>query len=178
VGTLAAFTSQKDPTTWVRATAEVAAAAPEARFVWAGEGELRRATEVAVREAGLGGRVRFPGFVADVETFWRGIDVFFLPSAFEAMGTVLLDAMAHGIPIVTTRVGGIPELVEHEREGLLASRGDARGLAAALLALARDPSRARALGEAGRLRAHEFDVAETSRRTRELYERLLAGSRS
>ncbi|MFN8179458.1 MAG: glycosyltransferase [bacterium] len=178
VGTLAAFASQKDPTTWLAVTAQVAAAAPEARFVWAGEGELRRATEVASREAGLAGRARFPGFVADVETFWRDIDVFFLPSAFEAMGTVLLDAMAHGIPIVATRVGGIPEIVEHEREGLLASRGDARGLAAALLALARDPARGRALGEAGRRRAREFDVAETSRRTRELYERLLQRSRS
>lgn len=175
IGTLAAFTPQKDPSTWVRVIERVCAEEPTVRFVWAGEGELRRATEVAIRDGGLAERVRFPGFLEDPEAFWPHVDVFFLPSAFEAMGTVLLDAMARGIPIVATRVGGIPEVVRHDREGLLAERGDANSLAAALLALVRDPLRARSLGEAGRRRSVEFDVRETSRRTRALYERLIAG---
>jgi glycosyltransferase involved in cell wall biosynthesis len=178
VGTLAAFTPQKDPVTWTAVAERVCREEPQVRFVWAGEGELRRAAEVAVREAGLAERVRFPGFLEDADAFWRDVDICFLPSAFEAMGTVLLDAMARGIPVVATRVGGIPEVVRHEREGLLAERGDRAGLGAALLALVRDGARARALGAAGRRRAAEFDVKETSRRTRELYERLLAGPRA
>ena len=176
IGTLAAFTLQKDPATWALTVRLVCAEEAAVRFVWAGDGELRGQTEVAVRDAGLGGRVELPGFLEDPEAFWRNVDVFFLPSAFEAMGTVLLDAMARGIPIVATRVGGIPEVVRHDREGLLAERGDAAGLAAALLALTRDVARARSLGEAGRRRSLEFDVTETSRRTRALYERLVAGA--
>ena len=176
IGTLAAFTAQKDPSTWALTLRRVCAEEAAVRFVWAGDGELRRTTEVAVGEAGLGDRVELPGFLEDPEAFWRDVDVFFLPSAFEAMGTVLLDAMARGIPIVATRVGGIPEIVRHDREGLLAERGDAAGLAAALLALSRDRARARSLGEAGRLRSLEFDVSETTRRTRELYDRLVAGA--
>ncbi len=174
VGTLAAFTPQKDPGTWVATVRRVAATDPEARFVWAGEGELRASTEVALADAGLSERVRFPGFLADPEDFWSRIDVFFLPSAFEALGTVLLDAMARGIPVVAARVGGIPEVVQDGHEGLLGPPGDADALAAALLAL-RDPAAARRAGELGRRRSAEFDVAHMVRTTRELYARLLAG---
>ncbi len=174
VGTLAAFTPQKDPGTWLATVRRVATAIPEAEFLWAGDGELRRFTEVALADAGLSARVRFPGFLADPEDFWSRIDVFFLPSAFEALGTVLLDAMARGIPVVATRTGGIPEVVRDGEEGLLGSPGRADELAAALLAL-RDPAAARRAGELGRRRSSEFDVAHTVRRTRELYERLLSG---
>lgn len=174
VGTLAAFTPQKDPDTWVAAVRRVAAEDPATRFVWAGEGELRPATEVAIGKCGLADRVSLPGFLADPEDFWRGIDVFFLPSAFEALGTVLLDAMARGIPVVATRAGGIPEIVEDGREGRLADPGDGEHLARLLVSLGRDRGLARALGDAGRRRAREFDVRDTARRTRGLYERLLA----
>ncbi len=175
IGTLAAFTAQKDPTTWLETVRRVANTLPDAQFAWAGEGELRRVTEVAVHDSALGGRVRFLGFLEEPELFWRSVDVFFLPSAFEAMGTVLLDAMAQGIPIVATRVGGIPEVVRHEREGLLAPARDAGALAAALVELRRRPELAQRLGEAGRVRALDFDVLRMARRTRELYERLLSG---
>ena len=178
VGTLAAFTPQKDPATWMETVGRVAAALPEARFAWAGDGELRRSTEVAMGKSAASGRVRFPGFLEDPELFWRSVDVFFLPSAFEAMGTVLLDAMARGIPVVATRVGGIPEVVRHEREGLLAPPGDAAALATALLELRRRPELARRLGEAGRLRALDYDARRTATRTRELYDRLAGGGRN
>jgi glycosyltransferase involved in cell wall biosynthesis len=148
---------------------------PDARFAWAGDGELRRATEVATQEAALGASVRFLGFLEDLESFWRSVDVFFLPSAFEAMGTVLLDAMARGIPIVATRIGGIPEIVRHDQEGLLAPPGDAAALADALVELRRNPELARRLGDAGRTRAREFDARRTAERTRALYDSLASG---
>ena len=178
IGTLAAFTPQKDPGTWVATVRRVAAADGEVRFVWGGEGELRAAVEVALGSAGLSGRARLPGFLEDPEDFWRAIDVFFLPSAFEALGTVLLDAMARGLPIVATRVGGISEVVRDGQEGCLAPAGNSEALARALLAIGRDSGLARRLGEAGRSRAEEFDVERTVQRTRELYERLLSGEGS
>lgn len=174
VGTLAAFTPQKDPATWTATVRKMLEDDPGVVFLWAGDGELRRATEVALSDAGLSGRVRLPGFLVDPEVFWRQIDVFFLPSAFEALGTVILDAMARGIPVVATRVGGIPEVIRDGRDGLLAAPGDGPGLAAALRRL-RDPAEAARFAAAGRERVREFDVVRTVRSTRALYERLLGG---
>lgn len=172
VGTLAAFTPQKDPDTWLRVVKAVAAEDPETRFVWAGTGNLARTVEVAVGESGLRDRVELPGFLEDPERFWRGIDVFFLPSAFEALGTVFLDALARGIPVVATTAGGIPEVVRPDREGLLASVGDAPALARAIARLRRDPDLARRLGSAGRKRAADFEIGSVVDRIVALYERL------
>lgn len=171
VGTLAAFTEQKDPETWLSAVRQVCGELPQVRFVWAGEGELRERVEVGVRQAGLADRVEFPGFV-DPDSVWPRIDVLFLPSAFEALGSVTLDAMARGLPVVATAVGGIPEVVRHEREGLLAPRGDAGALARELLRLARDEALARRLGAAGKVRAQDFEIGKVVDRIVDLYRRL------
>jgi glycosyltransferase involved in cell wall biosynthesis len=173
VGTLAAFTPQKDPETWRITVEAVCASDPEIRFVWAGEGELRAPLEVALQRAGIADRVRLPGFLADPERdFWPEIDVFFLPSAFEALGTVFLDALARGIPVVATTVGGIPEFVRTDREGLLAAPGDADALAKALGRLRGDPTAAREMGEAGRERARAFEIGGIVSDIVSLYEKL------
>jgi len=173
VGTLAAFTPQKDPDTWRRTVETVCAADPEIRFLWAGDGELRGPLEVALRKAGLADRARLPGFLPDPERdFWPEIDVFFLPSAFEALGTVILDAAARGIPVVATAIGGIPEIVRSGREGLLGPVGDAGSLASALLRVRQDPVAAGAMGRAGRERAREFEIGGVVDATVLLYERL------
>jgi glycosyltransferase involved in cell wall biosynthesis len=146
---------------------------PDIRFRWAGEGELRRQVEVELDRAGLAGRVDLPGFVDDPSRdFWPEIDAFFLPSAFEALGTVLLDALAREIPVVATSVGGIPEIVRPGREGLLADRGNVAALADALRQLKRTPEQAREMGRAGRERALVFEIGRVVERIVELYERL------
>ncbi len=175
VGTLAAFTPQKDPDTWTRAAVRLARKVPDVRFVWAGTGELRPRVEGAIREAGLSTKVELPGFLADPEPVWRRLDAFFLPSAFEALGTVILDAMARALPVVATRVGGIPEVVRDGVEGLLAEPGDDAGLAEALRRLKDEPDLAARLGAAGRRRAEDFDIEGIVDRILELYERQLAG---
>jgi glycosyltransferase involved in cell wall biosynthesis len=178
VGTLAAFTPQKDPETWTRVVRELGARDPAVRFVWAGAGNLAGRVEVAIAEAGLRQRVELPGFLEDPEPFWNGIDVFFLPSAFEALGTVFLDALARGIPVVATRAGGIPEIVRDGREGLLAPVGDVRALADALRRLRADPGLATRLGEAGRKRAREFEIGGVVDRIVALYARLRQAARA
>jgi len=171
VGTLAAFTSQKDPSTWVATARAVAARDPEIRFVWAGEGELRRAVQVEVEAAGIADRVELAGFLDDPEAFWQRVDAFFLPSAFEALGTVLLDALAHGVPVVATRVGGIPEVIRNGVEGELREPGDASGLADALIELRRDPTRAARLAAAGLARVREFAIERVVDQVVAVYER-------
>ncbi len=175
-GTLAAFTPQKGPDDWLATVVEACGRDPEIRFAWMGEGELARSLAVRIEQAGLAERVSFPGFRADPEPFWRSIRVFFLPSAFEALGTVFLDAMARGIPVVATRVGGIPEIVEHGREGLLADAGDSSSLAAAVLRLSRDEVLARQCGQAGRERAQEFAIEGVVDRIVKLYGKLHEGT--
>ncbi|HMB70417.1 MAG TPA: glycosyltransferase [bacterium] len=172
VGTLAAFTPQKDPDTWVRVVKDLAAEDPDVRFVWAGAGNLAGKVEVAVEEAGLRRRVDLPGFLEDPGSFWAGIDVFFLPSAFEALGTVFLDALARGIPVVATRAGGIPEVVRDGKEGLLAPVGNVAALSAALRRVKDDPDLAGRLGAAGRIRAREFEIGGVVDRIVTLYSQL------
>ena len=174
IGTVAAFTAQKDPRTWARVAIRVMREDPTIRFAWAGDGELASGPKVAMREVGLEERVEFFGFLADLEDFWRGIDLFFLPSVFEALGPVLLDALARGIPVVATRVGGIPETVRNDREGLLASVGDEEGLAAAILAIRRDADLHRRLGRAGRERSRKYAVEGIVDRIETVYEDLVS----
>ncbi len=170
VGTLAALTPQKDPECWVRTMNRVCEEDSSIRFVWAGDGELRRPTEVGVLEAGREDRVSFPGFLTDPETFWREIDLFLLPSAFEALGTVLLDALARGMPIVATEVGGIPGSVRDGREGLLAPAGDDEGLARAILAIRRNPDLHQSLGSSGRERSRDYEIRGLVDRILKVYE--------
>lgn len=106
------------------------ALAPDVRAVLAGDGPLR--PTVAARAAELGGRVSLPGFVADPVGVLRAADAFVLCSAAENLPLSLLQAMACGLPVVATRVGGIPEVVRDGVDGLLVPPGDPAALAAAL----------------------------------------------
>jgi glycosyltransferase involved in cell wall biosynthesis len=176
VGTVAAFTPQKAPSVWVDTVRRVAEACPGARFIWAGEGPLLEECRTRIREYGLAGRVDFPGFVEAVDSVWEKIDIFFLPSAFEALGTVFLDAMARGIPVVATRVGGIGEVVRTDREGILTEAGDDAALAAGIERLVADRVLRKDMGEQGKIRAREFDIGKIVDRLEALYQELTTGS--
>jgi glycosyltransferase involved in cell wall biosynthesis len=175
VGTLAAFTRQKGPEAWLETVQRVAERDADVRFVWAGDGELRDGVEVAVERAGLGGRIDLPGFLEDPEAFWEQVDLFFLPSTFEALGTVLLDALAREIPVVATPVGGIPEVVRDGREGLIAATPPE--LAERILRILRDPELAERLGAAGKQRAEGYRIDRLAERVAALYHELTGGGR-
>jgi glycosyltransferase involved in cell wall biosynthesis len=124
-----------------------------ARVVMLGDG--RAAGEVArrVREERLPVDLRGPGSRSDAAAVLRGATVATLPALWwENCPMAVLEAAAHGVPVVATRMGGIPELVEDGRTGRLVEPGDAPALAEALGSLLTDPARARALGAAGRAR--------------------------
>jgi len=98
-----------------------------------------------------------------------------MSSYLEGLGTSILDAMAGGLAVVATRVGGIPEVVEHQGTGILVPPRDPEALAAAILELAGDPARRAAMGASGRERARAFSADATAERTREAYLRALPG---
>jgi glycosyltransferase involved in cell wall biosynthesis len=104
----------------------------------------------------------------------RSLDVLVVPSLTEGSPLVTLEAMAAGVPVVASAVGGIPDQIRHDKEGLLVPPGDTGALGDALLELLRDPDRARRLGEAGRRRAaSQFSHATMVRRIEEIYRDVL-----
>jgi glycosyltransferase involved in cell wall biosynthesis len=145
---------------------------PDMTLLLAGDGPLRGEVEQAARA--LGGRVELPGFVRDPAPLLAGADAFVLPSAAENCPLALLQAMASGLPVVASRVGGIPEVVTDGETGLLVSPGDPVPLAAALRSL-HDPALRTSLGKAARAHAEsalDLDTCVTG--LERVYERVLA----
>lgn len=122
----------------VRAVPGVLQDCPGARFVLIGEGPERATLEALARELGVGDAILMPGFEAEVEKVYSALDLFVLPSEHEAFGLVLLEAMAAGLPLVATEVGGVPELAGFADRARLVPPGDAEALAAALVLQLRD----------------------------------------
>jgi glycosyltransferase involved in cell wall biosynthesis len=153
----------------------------EARFLIVGDSvseAYRDELEDYADRLGLGDRVVFAGFRSDVPALLSEVCVSVLPSLSEGLSNVLLEAMAAGVPVVATSVGGTPEVVEDGVTGLLVPPRDASALAQAIGSLLADPDRGRSIGHAGRLRvAEQFSLEATVRKTEDLYERLLRGVR-
>lgn len=129
-----------------------------ARFVVVGDGPLRQTLQEACQRSGLAAVFRFTGFRRDVPALLPGCDVFVLPTRRDAFPTAVLEGMAAGLPVVASRVGGVPEMIEDGESGLLVAPGDAGALADAVVDLLARPDECARLGRAARRRA----VAEFS----------------
>lgn len=143
---------------------------PDARFVIVGDGPLREALEARAVDRVVD-RVTWTGFRRDVPELLAASDLFVLPSLGDAYPTVLMEAMAAGLPVVSTRVGGIPEIVEDGRTGRLVPPGDAAALAKAISGLLDSPGEREALGRAARAEAERrFSTKTWVERLGEVYE--------
>jgi glycosyltransferase involved in cell wall biosynthesis len=162
----------KDPLTLVHALGRLRTPF-EADFV--GGGPLRRTLEREVERLGLGTSVRLLGDRRDVPSLLARSDVFVLASRSEGLPLSILEAMAAGLPVVASSVGGVPELVVDGETGLLVPAGDPERLAGAVGRLLADAALRRRLGEAGRARVREhFDSDSVRRAHLDLYRRELA----
>lgn len=150
----------------------------EVRFLIVGDSisdAYRRELEAFAVARGLAGRVVFSGFRDDVPALLREVAVSVLPSLSEGLSNVVLEAMASGVPMVATAVGGTPEMVEDGVTGLLVPPRDASALAEAVSSLLADPSRGRTIGAAAKQRvATSFSLQATVRKTERLYEHLMS----
>lgn len=147
---------------------------PDVHAVIVGDGPQLARLETLSDELNLETRVRFIGHRRDVRPWLAALDVFVLPSAWEGMSNALLEAMATGLPVVATAVGGTPEVVVDGVTGLLVPPGDPDLLAQAIRQLLRDLDLRHTMGQAGRARVEKsFSIEETVRRTEELYTTLL-----
>lgn len=139
----------------IRALVELRKEFPGAKLLLAGDGPCRPNLESLARELGLGEAVLFPGFVKDVESVYAALDVFLLPSFFEALNNSLLAAMAYEIPSVAFNKGALGEIIEHEKSGLQVSGPDVEEINSATARILRDQTLAKKLGEEGRKRVQE-----------------------
>ena len=147
---------------------------PRAFFVVIGDGPLLGQLRGLAEELGIGRSVAFLGAREDVPECLAALDLFVFPSLNEGLGRALIEAMAVGLPVVATRVGGIPDIVVDGKNGVLVPPQDAEAVAAALLDLLRDPCRLRHYGEAAKRSVdNRFDVASMVREIECLYDAVL-----
>jgi glycosyltransferase involved in cell wall biosynthesis len=139
-----------------------------------GEGELRDHLERQVKDYHLEKHVKLPGFRVDVLGCLKSFDVFAMSSVTEGLGTSLLDAMAASRPIVATRAGGIPEIVEDEQTGVLVAPRDHRAMAKQIVRLLTDAPLRRRFAEAGFARVRrQFTVERMVEQTAAVYARVV-----
>lgn len=181
VGTVGRMQTVKDQTLLARAFVRTLEMAPSLkgrlRLIMIGDGPLRGEARQILEQAGVADLAWLPGERHDVPEILRGLDCFVLPSLAEGISNTILEAMAVGLPVVATRVGGNPELVIEGVTGRLVPSGDADAMAAALIAYASDPEQARAAGRAGRAEVERrFSLEAMVGAYQGLYDRLLFGS--
>jgi glycosyltransferase involved in cell wall biosynthesis len=170
VGTAGRLVPVKDQAMLVAALGAMAASGIGFVALIAGEGPLKRDLEQQAAAAGIADRVRFLGHRPDIEQVFAALDVFVLSSSSEGLSNTILEAMASGVPVVATRVGGADELVEEGRTGLLVPPGSPEALAEALRDVGANASRRAAFGRAARERAESvFGLARMIGDYRDLY---------
>jgi glycosyltransferase involved in cell wall biosynthesis len=180
VGVVARLEPEKGHRHLLAAWPSLAEAVPDAWLVVAGTGSLAASLRVQAHAlpAGPGRRILFAGDQTDVPALTAAFDLAVLPSLREAQGIVLLEAMASGVPVVASAVGGIPETVRDGRDGLLVTPADPAALSTAIVHLARDESTRARFGASGRRRVEErFGLDASVSRIAALYEQVLSDAR-
>lgn len=142
---------------------------PQARLILVGDGALKDRVEARVKQLGLDSAVDFTGDVSDVPQRLAGADIFVLPSEHEGLPMTILEAMAAGLPVIATAVGGVPDIVRDN--GILINKGDIGGLAGAMIKLAKDEESRRTMGECARTRAQKYNITGVASQYERLYRR-------
>jgi glycosyltransferase involved in cell wall biosynthesis len=178
IGTVAILRMKKGYQDLIAAIPRVLAAVPAAHFVFAGDGPQRGNIERALADANLNARVHLLGLRSDIPRVLKSLDVFVLPTHQEALGTSYIEAQAMGVPVIGTRVGGVPDTLREGETGLLVPAHEPSALADAIIALASDREQRQRMSKAGRSWVlEEYTVQRMAERMHALYERLLAARR-
>ena len=146
---------------------------PNITFCAVGSGPEQEKIHKLAADLQLGNRLIFTGFRKDVGNFLKSYDIFVHASYLEGLGTSILDALSVGLPVIATRTGGIPEIIDHDMNGILVPPRDSQALADAITGLAGDVSRREAFSAAGRRAVEDFSIEKTVERNIIMYKELL-----
>ncbi|MDL1974310.1 MAG: glycosyltransferase family 4 protein [Deltaproteobacteria bacterium] len=180
VGTVARIARKvKDLPTFYRVAAEVVKQIPNVKFVIVGEGhgDLLDLAKKEVADLGLSDTIFFTGHRTDLLDIYSSFDIFFMTSRSEGMPNTVLEAMAMELPVVSTKVGGVPEIITDDTMGLLAPIGDVKALGEKLSLLLSDSEKRKKMGDVARQRIEEqFFFANRVRAMEDYYERFVNDS--
>ena len=169
IGTVANLRATKGYPDLLVAAREVTRRVPNARFVSVGRGPLESALREEHARLGLGPAFTFLGYRPDAVRVMSAFDVFCLPSRHEGLPIALMEALALGLPVVATNVGGVAELVTDGKDAVLVPPAQPTRLADALVALATDPGRRAEMAEAARARSDTLDAPRAVREIEAVY---------
>jgi glycosyltransferase involved in cell wall biosynthesis len=179
IGAMGRLTLGKGFESFLQAARIIYRQRPNVKFIVAGDGPLKEPLETKAREYGLDGAVLFLGHREDNYRILKLVDLFVLPSFSEGIPMVLLEALALARPVIASRVGGIPEVIEHRTSGLLVAPGKEDELAQSCMTLMDDYDFARQLGVAGQKRVEErFSVRVMAEKVAEVYRTLVGSEKS
>jgi glycosyltransferase involved in cell wall biosynthesis len=174
VGTVAVFRRSKRLDDWLEVAAQVLNQRQDVTFLLAGDGPEAPGLRARLEALNLAERVRLPGFRADGRRLMGLMDIYLISSGHEGLPIALLEAMALGLPVVSTAVGGIPEALAHGREGFLAPVGATGELARHTLALLDDPALRGQMGAQARDRIETaFHIRHRVRAMETIYAEIL-----
>jgi len=174
VGNVAALAPHKSQRDFIGAAKILAGEFPNALFLIVGEGKLRGDLEARISGAGLGNRVILTGFREDPLEILSTFTCFVLSSYLEGLGTSVMDAQAMGVPVVATRTGGVPDIVEDGVTGLLVSPRDPEALAGAIARMLREPGMRQQLAKTALVRSRGYDYRQTVYKTLDAYRELVS----
>lgn len=170
--------ARKSPDVLLRASKEMLEAFPEAKLIFGGDGYPERYRAMA-EELGIADKCEFRGWVSgeDKEDLFSMAGIYCLPSKNEGMPMSVMEAMAHGLPVITTAVGGVPQLIDNGVDGLLMDVDDVDQLSKLLFTLEDSPEQRTKLGLAGREKIkHDFEINKSVERLIGLYSKLFEGA--
>jgi glycosyltransferase involved in cell wall biosynthesis len=165
VGNTSALADHKDYFTFLDVAEKVVKAKPEVQFVIMGDGPMREEIKAYAASKKLLDNLTFTGYRNDIPEVLSDLDVFLITSKTEGLGTSIIDAFACEVPVVATAAGGIPELVEDRKTGLLCPVKDSSEISKAVLELIEDTDLAKQLTQQAKVKVKKFSKSETAKQT-------------
>ncbi len=173
IGNFSALADHKDYPLFLETARALLQRGLAAHFVIAGKGPEEGSIRSFIEKHGLSERIHLLGFRKDIPMLMKSLDLFLITSKTEGLGTIILEAFAGGIPVVATRAGGIPELVENGSTGLLADVGDSEGLQKAVFRIFEEPGLKERIVNNAALKVQEFSFRATAQKTIGIYKQVL-----
>ncbi len=175
IGNTSAIADHKDYWTFVNTADYLLKQGLKARFFIIGDGPEKAEIQHYIRKKQLQDAIHITGFREDIETILPELDIYLMTSKTEGLGTSILDAFGANVPVVATRAGGIPEMVSHEENGLLADTHDEKGLGKAVLRLVKNKDLKNKLIQGAQNTVKDFSKAKMGEETFEVYQSVLNG---